>query len=65
MLKKIDVIPEGTAKPQEFENIRKLELIQEGISDKMDSLILKSFTLYQQLLSLTLRAKWDKVVQEH
>ena len=31
----------------------------------MDLLIFKAFTVYQQLLSPTLRSKWDDIVQEH
>ena len=31
----------------------------------MDSLILESFTPYQQILSPTLHSKWDDIVQEH
>ena len=65
VLKKIDAIPEDTADVTQLEKLRKLELVQEGFSDKMDSLITRSFTLYQQLLSPTLRAEWDEVVQEH
>ena len=65
VLRKIDAIPEDSTIPKEIEKHRKLELIQVGFSDKMDSLIIKSFTLYQQLLSPPLCAEWDEVIQEH
>ena len=62
MLKKLNAILNGTMNKQGIKNFRKLELIQEGFSDRMDLLILKAFTLYQQLLSLPIRAKWDDIV---
>ena len=40
------VVPINLSAKTELENFRKLEFVQEGFSDKMDSLVLKSFTLY-------------------
>ena len=47
---------------KELANLKKLNTIQCDLQDKMDSLVLKAFVLYQQMLSPVLRAEWDNIV---
>ena len=63
VLKKIDAIPDETTNMKELTTLKKLEALNLDLSEKMDSLILKSFTLYQQLLSPTLHGEWNDIVQ--
>ena len=46
-VKKLNAIPDGTTNKKEIESLKKLKTIQLGLSNKMDSMILKTFTLYQ------------------
>ena len=64
-IKKIDAVPEDTSDKKELATIEKLEDLRLSLSDKMDKLVAKAFNLYQQMLSPTLRAEWDDIVQEH
>ena len=62
VLKNLYAIPDGTTEKKEIESPKKLKTTQLDLSNKIDLLVLKAFTLYQQLLSLPIRAKWDDIV---
>ena len=65
VLTKIELIPGGASDPKELATLKKSKKLRLELSKKMDSQVLKSFTLYQQMLSHTLRSECDNIVQEH
>ena len=64
MLVKIKGISDRTSNKKEFATLKKLESLQLDLGEKMEPLVLKSSTLYQQMLSPTLCGEWDNIVQE-
>ena len=54
ILVKIRAIPDGAMDAKELATLKKLNAIQCNLQDKMDSLVLKAFVLYHQMLSLAL-----------
>ena len=65
ILVKIRAISEETTDTKELSNPKKLDTLQCNLQYKMDSLVLKSFVLYQQMLSTTLYAELDDIVQDY
>eukprot|EP00957_Ditylum_brightwellii_P123342 9404699-Ditylum_brightwellii.AAC.1 len=50
---------------KELASMKKLQDMRTTLDKKMDTLIARTFNLYQQMLSPTLRAEWDGIVQKH
>ena len=65
VLIKIQAIPDGTTDTKERATLKKLNALQCNLQDKMDKLVLKTFVLYQQMLSPALHAEWDNIVQDY
>ena len=49
MYNKIKAIPDGTMNPKDIANLKKLEDLWLSLSKRMDLLVMKAFTLYQQM----------------
>ena len=62
VLVKIDAIHDRTSNTKELVTLKKLKALQLDLSKKMDSLVLKSFTLYQQMFSPPLCGECDNIV---
>ena len=65
LLVKIRAILDRTTDTKELTSLKKLDVLQTNLQDKTVSLVLKSFTLYQKMLSTTLSSEWDNIVHEH
>ena len=62
LLVKIEANPDGTTDTKDLAILKKHEALKQNLQDKMDVLVLKSFTLYQQIFPPTLHSKWDEIV---
>eukprot|EP00957_Ditylum_brightwellii_P122398 9333551-Ditylum_brightwellii.AAC.1 len=65
ILAKLDAIPKDTCNKKELVAIKKLKDMRLSLDKKMDTVIAMAFNLCQQMLSPTLHAEWDDIVQKH
>eukprot|EP00957_Ditylum_brightwellii_P200142 15257681-Ditylum_brightwellii.AAC.1 len=65
ILAQLDTILKDTCDKKELVGMKKPQDMHMALDKKMDALIARAFNLYQQMLSPTLRAEWDGIVQKH
>ena len=62
---KLSTTSPNTINAEEKASRKKLLELQAKMEKQMDALVLKAFTLYQQMSAAALRAEWDDIVQDH
>jgi len=62
---KISAISSNTINAKEKATRKRHVELRDGLKKRMDAIIMKAFTLYQQMSAAALRAEWDDIVVEH